>query len=66
MPIGPYNNWADCISDQKRKGASDLKARRICGYIEKLAKEKNSKGLTLTDEEIERIELKVAIEDWLG
>jgi len=34
MPLGPYANFAACVAAQKRKGKSDLAARKICGYIE--------------------------------
>lgn len=41
MPIGPYKNFADCVAAQKSKGKSEESAKKICGSIEKKAKEKN-------------------------
>ena len=45
MPIGPYKNFAACVAAQKRKGHSDESAKKICGKIEKLSKEKSEKRI---------------------
>lgn len=42
MPIGGYEDWAECIAAQRRKGHSKESAKKICGYLEKMAK-KNHK-----------------------
>lgn len=41
MPIGPYPDFAACVSAQKRRGKSDVSAHKICGYLEQRVKHKN-------------------------
>lgn len=41
MPIGPYADFATCVAAQKRRGKSDLSARKICGSIEQKTKHKH-------------------------
>lgn len=33
MPFGKYKNFAACVTDQKKKGFSDERARKICATI---------------------------------
>ncbi len=33
MPMGPYENFAACVTAQKNKGHGDESAHKICGYI---------------------------------
>ena len=35
MPFGKYKDFAECVTDQKRKGFSDERARKICATIHK-------------------------------
>lgn len=35
MPIGPYETFAACVADQRRKGSDLDEARRICGALER-------------------------------
>lgn len=43
MPLGPYKTFGECVGAQKKKGKSDLSARKICGQIEKQAESSNVK-----------------------
>jgi len=43
MPIGPYEDWDECIKAQRSKGHSKESAERICGYIEQMTKKKHEK-----------------------
>jgi hypothetical protein len=38
MPIGPYENFAECVADQKSKGHSEESSNKICGMLEHRAK----------------------------
>jgi hypothetical protein len=38
MPLGSYEDWAECIKAQRKKGHSKESAERICGHIEKQTK----------------------------
>jgi len=40
MPIGPYENFGECVAAQKKKGKSDESARKICGAMEQKMKQK--------------------------
>lgn len=35
IPFGKYKDFAACVTDQKRKGFSDERARKICASIHK-------------------------------
>lgn len=35
MPIGPYEDFEECVDAQREKGESRLSARRICGAMER-------------------------------
>lgn len=39
MPIGPYEDWAACVTAQQNKGHDKKSAERICGELEQKAKE---------------------------
>jgi len=43
MPVGPFKTFGSCVAAQKRKGKSDLSARKICGAIEKKTKKGKKK-----------------------
>jgi hypothetical protein len=38
MPIGPYPDFAACVTAQRKRGKSDIAARKICGTIEQNVK----------------------------
>ncbi len=38
MPVGKYETFAQCVSDQKARGHDEDSAQRICGHIEKMTK----------------------------
>src|SRR5262245_29260204 len=35
MPFGPYDDFAACLVDQRRKGHSDESAHKICGALQR-------------------------------
>ncbi len=35
MPFGKYKDFAECVTNQKKKGFSDERARKICATIHK-------------------------------
>jgi len=43
MPIGSYSDWDECIKAQIKKGHSEEAAKRICGHLEQMVKEKRKK-----------------------
>lgn len=43
MPIGPYKNWAACISAQVSKGYKKDVAEKICGKIESNKRKKHER-----------------------
>lgn len=52
MPVGPYDTFGECVAAQKKKGKSDLAARKICGTIEKnMAAETMLEALDRNDRE---------------
>lgn len=42
MPVGPFEDFASCVVEQKKKGFSDLAAKKICGEIEKRSAGRNN------------------------
>ncbi len=55
MPIGPYENFGECVADQKKKGKSADSAKKICGSIKHKSEGKKEKkyvhGLNLKEEQ---------------
>jgi len=53
MPMGPYEDFAACVTDQKNKGHGDESAHKICGYIkaktESLMKQLKESDYSQTD-----------------
>lgn len=43
MPIGPYKDWAACLTGMQNKGYSKKESEKICGKMEQEAKESDSK-----------------------
>ncbi len=42
--MGPYSDFAACVTAQKNKGHSDDSAHRICGEIKKRVGDKTTRG----------------------
>lgn len=43
MPFGPYENFAECVADQKKKGYGEEEAKRICGKLQSDLEERGKK-----------------------
>ena len=61
MPMGPYKDFAACVSAQKKKGKSDKSAKSICGSIKK----KTEGGEIVKEEDVDRIITELWISDTL-
>src|SRR3990167_6307475 len=35
MPVGPYEDFAACVADQREQGEDEASAKRICGAMER-------------------------------
>lgn len=44
MPIGPYEDFGECVAAQKKKGKDDESAKKICGSLEKNAEVEERDG----------------------
>jgi hypothetical protein len=45
MPlVGGYETFGECMTAQRRKGKSPESARKICGELEKRARQQREKG----------------------
>jgi hypothetical protein len=54
VPVGPYPSFEACVAAQRRKGRSEEAARRICGAIERGAKEAEHEAVLAGIEELAR------------
>lgn len=65
MPMGPYKDFAACVTAQKNKGRSTKSAEKICGYIKHKVE-----GQALTEEQMKAIEsdaeLVTKAEEWFS
>jgi hypothetical protein len=50
MPFSGYEDFAACVTDQKKKGHTEEEARKICGYLQ----DKAEKRKKLIEEQVKK------------